>query len=86
MRVASPATLPVCWKPKPPNLFPVTGPDYRYPVVSNMSTYISDSLQFHVYPRHVIVDKDGKIACITNDYKQMETMLSKCLGKGQPPI
>src|SRR5690625_750243 len=51
--------------------------DFKYIVIPDMGIYIKNILKFHLYPTHMIVNKEGKIEVITNDYKQMKYMLNR---------
>lgn len=50
---------------------------FKYAIVPNMSSYISDTLGLSIFPTHIIIDKTGKVVNITNDYHQMEYALKK---------
>src|SRR5258706_1138082 len=50
---------------------------FSYPVVANQQRYIEEVLKIHVYPTHLIINKQGAIVNVTNDYKEMALALSK---------
>ncbi|MGH2644594.1 MAG: TlpA family protein disulfide reductase, partial [Chitinophagaceae bacterium] len=50
---------------------------FKYAVVPDMQSYIMDTLGLDIFPTHIIINKTGKVAEITNNYMEMEHALKK---------
>jgi peroxiredoxin len=48
-----------------------------YPVIPNMKQYMNETLQLNAFPTHFILDKEGKIVTIVNNYPSLEVALDK---------
>lgn len=48
-----------------------------YSVIPNMKVYMNETLQLNAFPTHFILNKDGLIAKVLNNYKSLEVALEK---------
>lgn len=48
-----------------------------YPVIPNMKQYMNETLQLNAFPTHFILDKEGLIVKIVNNYQSLEVALEK---------
>jgi peroxiredoxin len=54
---------------------------FKYAVAYNQNEYMANKLNINVWPTHYIIDKTGKIILRTNEYKVMEEVLKRVVGK-----
>lgn len=50
---------------------------FIYPVVPDQEDFITNALKIHMYPTHFIFNKQGFIAKVVNDEKDLATALKK---------
>lgn len=55
--------------------------EFKYAVIPDMRSYMSDALQVNAYPTHFLVNKQGQIAKVTNKADELEIALRKECGK-----
>lgn len=48
-----------------------------YSVIPNMKTYMNETLNLNAFPAHFILNKEGSIAKVLNNYKSLEVALEK---------
>jgi len=48
-----------------------------YSVIPNMKTYMNETLNLNAFPTHFILNKEGSIAKVLNNYKSLEVALEK---------
>ncbi len=48
-----------------------------YSVIPNMKVYMNETLDLNAFPTHFILNKDGLIAKVVNNYKSLEVALEK---------
>ncbi|MDP5202336.1 TlpA disulfide reductase family protein [Flavobacterium sp. DG2-3] len=48
-----------------------------YSVIPNMKEYMNNTLQLNAFPTHFILNKEGKIAKVLNNYESLEVALEK---------
>lgn len=48
-----------------------------YSVIPNMKEYMNTTLQLNAFPTHFIINKEGKIAKVLNNYESLEVSLEK---------
>ncbi|TPG31347.1 TlpA family protein disulfide reductase [Flavobacterium pectinovorum] len=48
-----------------------------YSVIPNMKTYMNETLDLNAFPTHFILNKEGLIAKVLNNYKSLEVALEK---------
>lgn len=48
-----------------------------YSVIPNMKEYMNTTLQLNAFPTHFIINKEGKIAKVLNNYESLEVALEK---------
>lgn len=48
-----------------------------YSVIPNMKEYMNNTLQLNAFPTHFILNKEGKIAKVLNNYESLEMALEK---------
>jgi len=48
-----------------------------YSVIPNMKEYMNEALQLNAFPTHFILNKEGMIAKVLNNYKSLEVALEK---------
>ncbi|WP_242499337.1 hypothetical protein [Flavobacterium sp. 140616W15] len=48
-----------------------------YSVIPNMKIYMNETLQLNAFPTHFIINKDGLIAKVVNNYESLEVALEK---------
>ncbi|MCV9928902.1 TlpA family protein disulfide reductase [Flavobacterium sp. LS1R49] len=48
-----------------------------YSVIPNMKIYMNETLQLNAFPTHFIINKEGLIAKVLNNYKSLEVALEK---------
>jgi peroxiredoxin len=48
-----------------------------YSVIPNMKTYMNETLQLNAFPTHFIINKEGLITKVLNNYKSLEVALEK---------
>jgi len=48
-----------------------------YSVIPNMKEYMNTTLQLNAFPTHFIINKEGKIAKVLNNYESLEVALKK---------
>jgi peroxiredoxin len=48
-----------------------------YSVIPNMKIYMNEILQLNAFPTHFIINKDGLIAKVVNNYKSLEVALEE---------
>lgn len=48
-----------------------------YSVIPNMKNYMNETLQLNAFPTHFIINKEGFIAKVLNNYKSLEVALAK---------
>ncbi|MBE8726536.1 TlpA family protein disulfide reductase [Flavobacterium hungaricum] len=51
-----------------------------YSVIPNMKEYMNNTLQLNAFPTHFIINKEGKIAKVLNNYESLEVALEKVAG------
>ena len=49
---------------------------FNYAVVADQQNYLEQVLKIHVYPTHIIINKQGVIVNVTNIYEEMALALS----------
>lgn len=54
---------------------------FAYAIIPDKSLYVNDTLNIQMFPTQMIVDKNGLIAKVPEDYKQVEIELKKELLK-----
>jgi hypothetical protein len=54
---------------------------FAYAIIPVKSLYVTDTLNIHMFPTHMIIDKKGLISKIPEDEKQLEIELQKELLK-----
>ncbi len=61
--------------------------DFEYKVVPNQKEFIEKKLNLHIYPTHLIVDKNGTIIKVVNKASEMISFLDneKKLTEKIPP-
>ncbi|MBF7092373.1 TlpA family protein disulfide reductase [Flavobacterium sp. ALJ2] len=50
---------------------------FSYSVIPNMKIYMNETLQLNAFPTHFIINKEGFIAKVLNNYKSLEVALEK---------
>lgn len=50
-----------------------------YSVIPNMKEYMNEALQLNAFPTHFILNKEGSIVKVLNNYKSLEVALAKQL-------
>ena len=50
---------------------------FNYSIIGNQEEYLRDELNISIYPTHMIVNKDGKVAKVVNSYDELENALEK---------
>jgi peroxiredoxin len=46
---------------------------FSYPVVAGQQNYLSEILKVTSYPTHIVINKQGNVVLISNDYKEMSS-------------
>lgn len=55
--------------------------EFNYIIVGNQEEFIINELKIEIFPTHIIVDKEGKIAKLVSTYSELETALRKEIKK-----
>lgn len=50
---------------------------FNYPVIADQKNYITETLNVYSFPTHLVINKQGLIAKVVNDYKSMAKFLHK---------
>ena len=54
---------------------------FNYIIVGNQKEYLMDELKISIYPTHMIINKEGKVAKVVNSYDELEIALQKEVSK-----